>query len=156
MINNVTIFDLDGTVIDSSHRQAYCPETGNLNLAKWRELSTPDIIAKDSLLPLAAFWHKLLRDTDDYIMICTARVLKEADYNYLNRHGLYANKIISRPEGVQTGDAQLKLQQLRPFKNLRQFQNVDNWVMYDDNKSVREIVRTIGITAIHPNKMIEG
>ena len=41
------IFDLDGTVVDSSHRQ------GAGTLAEWRELNTPENIALDSELPYA-------------------------------------------------------------------------------------------------------
>jgi len=36
-IKNITIFDLDGTVIDSSHRQATKPD-GTLNLEHWFEM----------------------------------------------------------------------------------------------------------------------
>jgi len=39
-IKNITIFDLDGTIIDSSHRQATLPD-GTLNLPAWIENSTP-------------------------------------------------------------------------------------------------------------------
>ena len=41
MFNNILIFDLDGTTIDSSHRHATLPD-GTLNLAKWIENSTPE------------------------------------------------------------------------------------------------------------------
>ena len=51
------IFDLDHTVIDSSHRQATLPN-GDLNLQHWRENATPEKIAQDSLLPLADEWKK--------------------------------------------------------------------------------------------------
>lgn len=152
MIKNIQIFDLDGTVIDSSHRQLYDPITGALDLAHWVEKSSHKNVMKDSLLPLAEFWHKLLRDTNDYIMICTARVMDKADFEFLEKHGLYANKIYSRPNGNTLGDAILKVMQLRSFLNLQQFKNAST-VMYDDNASVRQAVRQIGITAIHPNNM---
>ena len=51
------IFDLDHTVIDSSHRQATRPD-GSLDLDHWRENSTPAMIEADSLLPLANEWRK--------------------------------------------------------------------------------------------------
>ena len=41
------IYDLDGTVIDSSHR------LGNGSLADWHANNTPDNIAADGVLPLA-------------------------------------------------------------------------------------------------------
>ena len=46
------IFDLDGTVIDSSHR-ALANADGSITLDFWRENSTAEMIAKDKLFPLA-------------------------------------------------------------------------------------------------------
>ena len=51
-IKNISIFDLDGTIIDSSHRQATLPD-GTLNLAHWFENATPEKIFEDKVLPLA-------------------------------------------------------------------------------------------------------
>ena len=53
MLKNISIFDMDGTIIDSSHRQATLPD-GTLNLSAWIENATPAKIAKDVVLPLAA------------------------------------------------------------------------------------------------------
>ena len=50
------IFDLDHTVIDSSHRQATLPD-GSLDLDHWRENSTAGMIRRDKLLPLAKVWR---------------------------------------------------------------------------------------------------
>ena len=47
------IFDLDGTTIDSSHRQNTLPD-GSLNLDAWVRNNTPEKIARDSLLPMAS------------------------------------------------------------------------------------------------------
>ena len=46
------IFDLDHTVIDSSHRQITRPD-GSLDLAAWRRHNTRANIMRDTLLPLA-------------------------------------------------------------------------------------------------------
>ena len=46
------IFDLDHTLIDSSHRQL-TREDGSLDLTAWRENCTAEKISRDSLLPLA-------------------------------------------------------------------------------------------------------
>lgn len=149
----IQIFDLDDTVIDSTHRQLYDTVTGDLNIDNWLENCTPEKIAKDKLLPLAGFWHDLIKNTNDYIMVCTARFMQEADYVFLNDHGLFANKIFSRREaGPGISDAKLKVNQLRPFFNLKQFRDVEK-IMYDDNFKVREAVRKIGITAIHPKEL---
>ena len=41
MITNISIFDMDGTIIDSSHRQATLPD-GTLNLSAWIKNATPE------------------------------------------------------------------------------------------------------------------
>ena len=67
------IWDLDGTVIDSSHRY-YTLENGDIDLPRWIENNTRENIALDKLLPLA----DLMRDnyrSGDTVIICTARVL---------------------------------------------------------------------------------
>jgi len=52
----IYIFDLDHTVVDSSHRQATRPD-GSLDLDHWREHSTAKLIERDTLLPLAHEWQ---------------------------------------------------------------------------------------------------
>ena len=67
-----TIFDLDGTVIDSSHRKATLPD-GSLDLDHWIENCTPEKIAGDSLLPLAGYMRQVYPHHE--VLICTARVM---------------------------------------------------------------------------------
>ena len=58
-------FDLDGTVIDSSHR------LGD-SLDDWRRMNTPDNIAADSCLPLFDQMLDAINDGLD-VIICTSR-----------------------------------------------------------------------------------
>jgi hypothetical protein len=149
MFNNILIFDLDGTTIDSSHRHATLPD-GTLNLAKWVENSTPEKIFQDQVLPLGKLVSKLGKK--HYTIICTARVLSHADREFLMDNGICVDKIISRPLGNNTPDGELKKKQLNSFLSLKQFKN-KNKIMFDDADSVRSIVRKIGITVIHPDKI---
>ena len=149
MFNNILIFDLDGTTIDSSHRHATLPD-GTLNLAKWIENSTPEKIFQDQVLPLGKLVSKLGKK--HYTIICTARVLSHADLEFLMNNGICVDKIISRPLGNNTPDGELKKKQLNSFLSLKQFKN-KNVIMFDDADSVRSIVRKIGITVIHPDKI---
>ena len=149
----IHIFDLDGTVIDSSHRQNYDLKTGALNLEHWRENSTREKIMGDSLMPLADYWRSLLTETNDYVMVCTARVCTEHDLEFLNIHGLYAQKIFSRKEGDSSRDFDLKVRQLNPYLQLNQFRN-QTAIMYDDNQSVRNAVGKIGIIPVNPVEMV--
>lgn len=130
------IYDLDGTLIDSSHRQLTLPD-GSLDLDHWREHSTPEKVFNDSLLPLVSLFkkHNRLHTT----LFCTARVLSDADYDFLMHHGLMADYTLSRPGGCRTPDAVLKEIQLRLFAHDRGITWADfcsDAIMYDDNRNV--------------------
>jgi len=140
------IYDLDHTVIDSSHRQATLPN-GDLDLAHWIENSTPEKIARDKLLPLAGHWIRQ-RARGAEIVVCTARVMGEADYRFLADNGLRYDGIISRAEGDTTPDAILKERGLRnyaasagiPWARFIRFS-----VMLDDNENVIKHLTTRGL-----------
>ena len=150
MITNISIFDMDGTIVDSSHRQATLPD-GTLNLSAWIKNATPEKIFKDKVLPLAEQIRKRHK-AGDYTMICTARVMSEADYEFLMNEGINPDKIISRPLGNTEPDGQLKAKQLKSLFNLKQFKKATK-IMFDDAASVRSALRKIGIATIHPSKV---
>ena len=141
------IFDLDHTVIDSSHRQATRSD-GSLDLDHWREHSTPALIAADSLLPLADQWHKALAKGAE-IVVCTARVMGPADYRYLTQHGLLADCVISRADGDRTADDLLKLRGLKRYaasvgESWARFTRTS--MMFDDNQNVINTLANHGLT----------
>tara|TARA_B100002019_G_C20888618_1_gene412322 strand:- start:88 stop:564 length:477 start_codon:yes stop_codon:yes gene_type:complete len=149
-IKNISIFDLDGTVIDSSHRQATLPD-GTLNLEHWFENATPEKIFDDTVLPLAQQIRKRQR-AGDFTIVCTARNMQDADFEFLQNEGICPDKIISRPAGNMEADGSLKRKQLNSFLSLKQFAKA-NKVMFDDAASVRQTLRKIGISVIHPDKI---
>jgi len=150
MLKNISIFDMDGTIIDSSHRQATLPD-GTLNLSAWIENATPAKIAKDVVLPLAAQVQARV-DAGDYVLICTARQMSDADFQFLTDHGIVPHKIISRPLGNMEADGSLKAKQLKKLFNLKQFAKASK-VMFDDAASVRSALRKIGIAVLDPAKV---
>lgn len=150
MIKNISIFDLDGTCVDSSHRQATLSD-GTLNLAAWFANATPEKIAQDKLLPLAKEISNR-KDKGDYVIICTARNMSSADYEFLKKNNMVAHKIISRPVGNMEADGSLKAKQLSSFLSLRQFKRASK-VMFDDAQSVRSAIRKIGIAVLDPAKI---
>ena len=144
----IYIFDLDHTIVDSSHRQATRPD-GSLDLDHWREQSTPAMIERDTLLPLANEWRKLLRKKDAKIIVCTARVMGPSDYFYFGSRGLFAETIISRREGDRTADDLLKLRSLKRYAA----ENGTSWkrfcaqaMMFDDNLNVINTLANHGLT----------
>ena len=142
------IFDLDHTAIDSSHRQITRPD-GSLDLAAWRRNNTRENIMRDSLLPLANEWRRLAKKQVT-IVICTARVMGEHDYEYLRANGLRWDACLSRPMGDSTPDAELKERMIRRYAQARPM----SWarfcattVFYDDNENVLAMLDRIGIRA---------
>ena len=142
------IFDLDHTAIDSSHRAITRPD-GSLDLDAWRRNNTRANIMRDSLLPIAAQWQRLAKKNVT-IVICTARVMGEHDYEFLRVNGLRWDACLSRREGDRSPDADLKEKMIRQYAQTRPL----SWarfcatsVFYDDNKSVRKMLDRIGIRA---------
>tara|TARA_R100000353_G_scaffold83258_1_gene62254 strand:+ start:731 stop:1198 length:468 start_codon:yes stop_codon:yes gene_type:complete len=152
MIKQISIFDLDGTTIDSSHRQV-TDSKGNLDLAKWFENSTPSKIFKDKVLPLASQIRRRNKK-GDYTIVHTARNMSFADYEFLMENGICPDKIISRPKGNMVADGVLKRKQLSSLFNLKPFKKA-NKVMFDDNKEVKAEVSKIGVQVFNPNKLNE-
>jgi len=136
----IAIYDLDGTIIDSSHR-IKLREDGSLDLEHWKQNSTKEQIFKDDLLPM--YWQ-LVADYKEgnIIVICTAREMGKWDLEYIHSMGIYYDYIISRPKNNDTIDHVLKKTQLQKFWNLKQFRNLFK-SFYDDNlnnlKSVKEL-----------------
>ena len=125
----IRIYDLDGTIIDSSHRARHID--GKLDLDHWKENNTKENIFKDDLLPM--YWQ-LVADykNGDIIILCTAREMGKYDYEYLHSMGIYYDYIKSRPTGETTADWRLKRKLLNPFFNLKPFQKLEKY-FYDDN-----------------------
>lgn len=144
------IFDLDHTVIDSSHRQATLPD-GSLDLAHWRENSTAEKIMQDKLLPLAKVWRDLQNSPAVCIIVCTARVMGKADFAFLESHGLRYDVCLSRKLEDTTPDDILKILSLKSFAgkigySWKRFTAASR--IYDDNQKVLNICKKHGILAI--------
>ena len=138
------IFDLDHTVIDSSHRQLTRPD-GSLDLDAWRTNCTAEKINADTLLPIA----KIMRSAyarGHNVIVCTARVLSRHDLTYLADNNLHYHVMLSRADGDNTGDALLKRRAL--LSHFRG-QPVARWarrsVFFDDNQGVLDMAKSLGI-----------
>jgi len=148
------IFDLDHTVIDSSHRQLTNAD-GSLDLAHWRENCTHEKIMADALLPLARTMQDAINNGQN-VIICTARVLGRSDIIFLAKHGLLASVILSRPEGDNTSDAELKTRLLKQHcqtVGITWARFTRSAYMFDDNVNVLAEMKSHGITALNAIKI---
>ena len=143
---NYKIWDLDGTVIDSSHRYSTLAN-GDIDLPRWIADNTRENIEQDKLLPLARLMRSNYRQ-GDIVIICTARVLGVWDHCFLAENGIKAQFILSRAIGDNRGDAELKRQKLFAlFADLKV--PFARWskaaTFYDDNLGVLAMAEKLGI-----------
>ena len=153
---NNYIFDLDHTLIDSSHRQL-TDANGSLDLTHWIENCTREKIMGDKLLPLAEqVKTSFTKSANRSRLVCTARVMSEFDYEFLAENGLEFDFILSRPLGCTMGDGELKEMLLREHCekvgiDFTEFS--DNAIMWDDNKIVLDHLKGLGIRTIDAIKL---
>ena len=151
-MKRIIVFDLDETIVDSSHRTPNHPD-GTLNLPLYLQLKTRENTLRDSLLPLADFWRSLDM-SENYVVVCTARTWADFDQEFLDIHGLRAHKILARFTERQYSmcDPDLKRESLQRLRNLRQFKNLPVY-MWDDAKPVIREMRRIGIQCMNAVKV---
>lgn len=138
-INRVAIYDMDGTIVDSSHRyRTITDENGErIDLDFWRENEYRAM--DDGLLPLFEQYRKDLADENCYTIIATARVMNDPDWQFVNEILGMPDYFISRKAGDSVSGKTLKINGLAKFFNLITFKNAD-FVFYEDNISYLKAV----------------
>lgn len=128
----INIYDLDGTVIDSSHRYRTITENGitRIDLEYWRENEYRAM--SDGLLPLAAQYMADLADKNVYVIVATARVMNAPDWQFIDEVIGRPNYFISRKNGDSQSGKTLKIKGLQRIANLRQF-DMSKATFYEDN-----------------------
>lgn len=146
------IFDLDHTVIDSSHRQNTLPD-GSLDLDHWLENNTHEKIMADSLLPLADSMRKIYA-AGHTVIICTARSPHPSNHIFLEEHGLNHHVFLSRGENDHRGDSVLKVELLEEYFKAEGFTSAKEAcaIMFDDNLKVIAAMIEIGIVCFNAHK----
>jgi hypothetical protein len=145
----ITLWDLDGTVIDTSHRYTALPD-GGIDLPAWIRDNTPENVAKDSLLPLAERMRKAWSDGHQ-VYIVTARVMNWWDWKFLSDHELHFHECFHRPEGLALNDADYKEFHVRNLAaglglSWRQFTNRS--FFWEDARCVIERMESINVNMI--------
>ena len=141
MIRLVSVFDFDGTLVDSSHRyrSRICADgIERIDLAHWMR-HEPLAIA-DTPLPLYFHFQRMCADPSVYTIIATARIWCNATRAWARRFGCEPDKIVARRDRSDTrGGAELKLQALVPLLNLRQFRSAAVEVWEDNTAYLKTI-----------------
>ena len=133
MLKQIAIYDMDGTIVDSSHRYRTVTDPDGkvrIDLQYWRENEYRAM--DDGLLPLAKQYMADIADPDVYVIIATARIIRGPDMQFIREILGMPNYIISRGENDNRSGATLKINGLTKFFNLLNFKNVPA-VFYEDN-----------------------
>lgn len=138
-IKHVAIYDMDGTIVDSSHRyRTITDENGTrIDLQHWRENEYRAM--DDGLLPMFEQYKKDLANPETYVIIATARVMNGPDWQFVNEILGMPDYFISRPANSDISGKTLKINGLAKFFNLVNFKNAD-FVFYEDNISYLKAV----------------
>lgn len=136
-IKEIKIYDMDGTIVDSTHRYKTMPCGTKIDLAYWRdnEYRAYD----DSLLPLAEQYKKDIKNPECYVIIATARIIREEDMRFIQDKLGMPNHIISRKENDNRSGGLLKVLGLKKFFNLKNFKQAKA-VFFEDNASYLKTV----------------
>jgi hypothetical protein len=140
MIRRLAIYDMDGTIVDSSHRYRTIrnPDgSERIDLEYWR--AHEHLAGQDSLLPLAQQYQQDLADPECYVIIATARVVNRPDAQFIDRVLGSPDYIISRKPDDNCSGKDLKCRGLAKFFNLKNFRDADA-VFYEDNTSYLKAV----------------
>ena len=139
------IFDLDGTVIDSTHRQGD-------TLDDWRRLNTARNVALDSPLPLLDQMRDAIADDLD-VIVCTSRVMAGRDFRWLDDHGIRGIDVLCRAPSDNRTCGFFKLHLLKSYADSIGY----TWarfcktsIMFDDDIGVQNTLRSVGLRVIDP------
>ena len=138
-IKRLAIYDMDGTIVDSSHRYRTIIDANGerIDLDFWRENQFRAM--DDSLLPMVHQYRLDLSDENCYVIIATARVMNAPDWQFVKEILGEPDYFISRNEGDSQSGKTLKINGLAKFFNLRNFRDADA-VFYEDNVSYLKAV----------------
>jgi hypothetical protein len=136
MIKEIHIYDMDGTIVDSSHRYRtiHNGEKVTIDLPHWR--ANEKNYFNDSLLPLAEQYKKHIADPSVYVIIVTARTVAHVEQSaqWIKDNLGWPDVMRCRPNGSNESGAVLKVNQLKQILNLKQFAKLKRF-FYEDNSS---------------------
>lgn len=149
------VWDLDLTLVDSSHRTRI-DKNGKFDIDYWIKNSTPEKIKKDTLLPLVSVYQGFKNSGFTQILI-TARVMNEADYEYLRDNNLTFDMILHRENSLELSNV-LKSSKIKKF--LKEYQLIP-FMAFDDKQDNLDVFdkhgfRTMSATYLNEKLKFES
>jgi len=154
MLTRLNVWDMDGCIVDSSHRYRTIEGENRIDLDYW--IANEKYTYRDSLLPLASEYQRMLAIPSIYTVIATARIWCEQTQEFVSSKLGQPNAKFARRDRTDTrGGAELKIVGIRKLLNLRQFQSIQEIHIYEDNETyLRKMVDALpnAIGHFHPSK----
>jgi hypothetical protein len=134
MFKEIHIFDFDGTLVDSSHRYRTDKTGEKIDLQYW--IDNEGKTLQDKVLPLTKKFTEICKASDKYAVIATARIWCHLSASFAYVNNLIPNGLVARMgRDDSRGGARLKTTYINRLLNLRQFANVTDIHVYEDNYS---------------------
>ena len=130
----IHVYDLDGTLVDSSHRYKALPN-GRIDLDHW--IANKHRIVNDSLLPLADQYKADIANPEIYVVICTLREPSAEEYEFIRENLGEPNKAIMNRHCLRKNAKGYKYRELSKLFNLRQFKDLPRF-FWEDSKAMIE------------------
>lgn len=143
-IKKVFIFDMDGVLCCSLHRYRTIREDSGverIDLEHWR--ANEHRAYDDALGPLVNEYRAASRRDDTFVVIATARELRDPDMRWIRDHLGMPDYLISRPHGSGISGGTLKVRGLNKILNLKPFRGATLEVFEDNVSYLRTIVDSL-------------
>ncbi len=149
MIKNLVIaWDLDGTLIDSTHRAIN--KNGEIDYNIWLKKCTKQYIFKDTLLPLTKIYFSFQKA--GFTQICiTSRTLNSNDLEFLNIHNLKFNALLHRENSEELSEI-LKSRLVKDFFEKNQLLP---FIAFDDKKENLAVLKKFGFRTFNADYLNE-
>lgn len=135
LIKKIVVFDIDGVLLDSTHRyRTIATKKGErIDLPHWIE--NCDKCINDKVLPLAMLYSKLITQKNTFVIIATSRTMRAKDYQAIDELLGMPDSLVSRNNNSQKGD-NLKINGIiRAIQdcNLYHIDTQNDMIVYEDN-----------------------
>lgn len=144
-IKRVEIFDRDGTLACSLHRTSI-DENGLLDLGHWLANNTPEMVAKDTLLPVADYYKECVNDPEVFTVICTVVQMQDYHIDYIRQNLGMPDALIYPEKNVGNGGAAFKMRALSRYRNLKQFRDLPVHFHEDNMKYLATVCDALNFT----------
>lgn len=103
LIKRISIYDIDGVLLDSSHRyRTIATKKGEkIDLQHWRE--NEHLLINDKKLPLCLQYEKDILTDSCFVIIATSRIMKSRDYAFIEENLGFPDSFVSRISNKQKG-----------------------------------------------------